>query len=102
MNPNVKLLYSWWQMGSFAARYDTSAPELLHSICHLRISQSVDQWVQHGGYDCIKHTQGFVNVEGLSRSCIHENTWNKEEDHYSDMGTTGLEGFPPPLWTKVL
>ena len=32
-------------------------------------------------------------------SHIHENAGNKEADNHSDVGTTGLEGFPSPFLT---
>ena len=41
-------------------------------------------------------------MEGCARSYIYENTGNKEAGNHSDVGTTGLEGFPPPFLTQVL
>ena len=38
----------------------------------------------------------------LAGLTLHENRGNKEADNRSDVGTTGLEGFPPPFLTQVL
>lgn len=64
------------------------------------MSLTVDYRIQHGGYDSTKHSQWFLN--GLSKFCIHENTWNKDADNHSDVRITGLEGFPLSLLTQVL
>ena len=77
-------------------------PQLFHGIFHLTVSQSIDEWVQHRGDNAVKQSQGFINGQGRRRSHIHKNAGHKEEDHHSNMGATGGQGFAPPYLTMIL
>ena len=85
-----------------AASFSFCRPELFHGIFHLTISQSIDERVQHRGDNAVKQSQRFINGQGRRRSDIHKNTGHKEEDHNSNLGATGGQGFASPYLTMIL
>ena len=77
------------------------APELPHGIFHLCIPQCVNQRVEKGCTNCIKHRYHLVHGEGGCRTCVYKYARHKKQDNYNDVRDTGKQGFFPPFSTVV-
>lgn len=73
------------------------APQFLHGIFHLCISECIDDRVQHGGDDCVEHSHKLIFSEAGGWSQIKEGGRSKEQDDHCDVRGTCGEGLASSL-----
>ena len=69
--------------------------EFSHGLFNLLVSETVDEWVQHGNHHCVKHRHHFVLICGVAGLGHHINEGNgpKEQSDCSEVRGAGGEGL---------
>jgi hypothetical protein len=67
--------------------------EFLYGCLYFLISQSIDNWVQNGRKDGVKHRQDLFYHKAVLWPHVNEYTWAKKHDDNSEVSCTGRKGL---------